>query len=95
MNDPVHNLDKGETVAEMFSGYANMVYPMLDKASIQYVETEKAFYAGALCLFNWMMVQLDSDEEPTEADLDRVSKIDEEIRAFFTNLMPNLMKGVE
>lgn len=51
---------------------------------MQHDEMEKAFYSGALCLFNWFMVQLDEGIEPTDTDLNRVSLMDAEINGFFT-----------
>lgn len=79
-------IDAGETMAEMWSGFAETVIPFAPKGGTQYEEMRKAFYSGALCLFNWFMVQMDEDREPTANDLDRVSAIESEIRGFLTTL---------
>lgn len=71
-------------MAEMWSGFAETCLPFARPGSTQYEETRKAFYAGGLCLFNWFMVQLDPEAEPTENDLDRVGEIEAELRDFLT-----------
>ena len=84
MKSPKQQVDSGETMAEMWAGFAGMVIPDVHPHSIQYSEMRKAFYSGALCLFNWFMVQLEPGDEPTETDLERVSKMSDEIHAFLT-----------
>lgn len=86
MSDTAAKIDAGKTMAEMWEGFSEAVIPFAPRGSTQYEEMRKAFYSGGLCLFNWFMVQMDEDREPTENDLDRVSKIESEIRAFLTTL---------
>jgi hypothetical protein len=76
-------MDAGKTMAEMWNGFAGVTMQHVDLASGQYRDMKNAFYSGALCLFNWMMVQMDDDREPTEADLDKVSAMCREIHAHF------------
>lgn len=82
MTDAAKKIDAGETMAEMWAGFSEAVIPFAGPGSTQHEEMRKAFYSGALCLFNWFMVQLDEDAEPTDADLDKVSAMDAEIRSF-------------
>lgn len=82
MKNPMEQVDAGTTMAEMWEGFITLVYPGLPATTVQYQEMQKSFYSGALCLFNWFMVQMDDDSEPTEGDLDKVSAINDEIIAF-------------
>jgi hypothetical protein len=76
-------LDRGETMAVMWDGFKAATIPP-DAPPIQSREMRNAFYAGALCLFNWFMVQMEpGDDEPTDADLAKVTLMDEELRAYF------------
>lgn len=58
--------------------YRTMVMPKTVSA-IQASETKKAFYAGAGCLFYAIMRMLDPGQEATEADLQKMSDINQEI----------------
>jgi hypothetical protein len=85
MSDPIsaaEKIDAGKTMAEMWDGFAEAVIPFAAPGTTQHEEMRKAFYGGALCLFNWFMVQMDEGSEPTDGDLDRVSVIEAEIREF-------------
>jgi hypothetical protein len=79
-------VDAGKTMAEMWDGFAETVIPFAPRGSLQHEEMRKAFYSGGLCLFNWFMVQMDEDREPTDADLRKVDEIEKEIRTFLTTL---------
>lgn len=81
-------IDSGETMAVMWDGYFASVYPTVSPDSIQGQELKQAFYSGAYCLFNWFMVQLDEDAEPTDADVDRVEVMHNEIASYMTSRMP-------
>ena len=82
MTDAAEKIDAGKTMAEMWAGFAEAVIPFSRPGSTQYEEMRKAFYSGGLCLFNWFMVQLDPEAEPTDADLAKVDVMDKEIRGF-------------
>lgn len=86
MTGAAEKLDRGTTMAEMWDGFAQKVIPFAAPGTVQYQEMRKAFYSGALVLFNWFMVQLDEGTEPTDADMSRVGTIDAEIHAFFEDL---------
>jgi hypothetical protein len=76
-------LDRGETMAVMCDGYCEATMPANASPS-QVRSIHHAFYAGALCLFNWFMVQMEpGDDEPTEADLDKVTVMHDELHAYF------------
>lgn len=49
-----------------------------------------AFMAGAQHLFGSIMTMLDPAEEPTEADLARMDKIDAELKAFAAEVTASL-----
>lgn len=86
MRTAAEKIDAGETMAEMWNGFAEAVIPFAPPGSVQYGEMQKAFYSGGLCLFNWFMVQMDEDREPTDDDLSKVDAIEREIRGFLTTL---------
>jgi len=79
---PEEQVDKGQTMAEMFEGFRRMVFPDLPLTSAQYTDIRSTFYAGALSLFNWFMVQMDEDREPTDSDLDKVTAMANELQSY-------------
>lgn len=79
-----------ETMAEMWAVFAKMTMPHVAVGSIQYEEMEKGFYAGASSLLHWLMVQMDEDREPTEADMKRMDAMAAELEAFFSARMPRV-----
>lgn len=81
MKNPFGKIDNGSTMSEMWDGFRTLVLP--DVGVFQTTEMQKGFYAGALCLFNWFMIQMDEDREPTEDDLIKVSNMEKEIQEFF------------
>lgn len=84
--DPNAKMDRGETMATMWAGFREKC--LRGCSPLQVSEMEKAFYAGALCLFHWFMVQLDPEAEPTDADMAKVSAMEKEIDAFFEKHRP-------
>ena len=84
--ETAEKIDGGETMAEMWEGFAEAVIPFSQAGTVQYREMQKAFYSGAFCLFNWIMVQMDPGIEPTDADLARVDRMDAELTAFFNKV---------
>lgn len=66
----------------VWEGYRKMVMPP-NAGTTQVVETQKAFFAGALALYEYIMSHgLDAGDDITEGDLDRMAEIDRELRAF-------------
>ena len=57
-----------------------------DTPEFQVNDLRMAFMAGAQHLFGSMMGILDPGAEPTDADLDRMSKIDIELKMFYAEL---------
>lgn len=53
-----------------------------DAGEVQIRETRQAFFGGAAILFEAMMRMLDPGEEPTEADMQRMSDIQKELHEF-------------
>lgn len=71
-------------VEKGWQGYAKLLPP--DASDIQIRETRQAFYAGAAILFEAMMRMLDTGEEPTEQDMQRMTDIQRELSEFGQNL---------
>ncbi len=64
-----------------WDGYRDQVIPK--KAStVQVLECERAFFAGAFVLFHGIMIGLDPGEEPTVADMRRMADIEKELADF-------------
>ena len=63
--------------------------------AVQLEEMRTAFFAGAQHMFSSVLRVLDPGDEPTEADLTRMDKIDAELRQFIREyeLKHGLVKG--
>lgn len=87
MNRELHDciaddlIAKGLLVEAGFAGLRSAVIAR-DAPQVQIDEMRMAFFAGAQHLFASIMSTLDPDEEPTEADLQRMSQIATELEAF-------------
>lgn len=57
-----------------------------DMSDIQRRECRKAFFSGAQHLFASIMTILEPGEEPTQADLERMNKINAELEEFVEEL---------
>lgn len=53
-----------------------------DAPPIQVQECRRAFYAGAQAFLSLLMSKLEPDAEPTEADLQMMDEIHEELQQF-------------
>ena len=73
--------EKGKLVEAGWVGLRMAAIP-LDAPKDQLAEMRKAFFAGALHLFQSILTLLDEGQEPTEADLRRMDLIDVELRSF-------------
>lgn len=65
--------------------YAERVVPT-GAPPIQMQETKRAFYAGAIALWSTIIKSLDADSEPTDADMERMSAINDELQEFVDSL---------
>lgn len=66
----------------VWEGYRELVVPKQASAA-QVVETQRAFFAGALALYEYIMRHgLDAGDEITDGDLERMADVDRELRAF-------------
>lgn len=75
--------DDGKLIEAGWVGFRLACFPPHGNAPAhQLEEMHNAFMGGALHLFSSIMSILDPGEEPTEADLKRMSLIDAELRAF-------------
>jgi hypothetical protein len=73
--------DDGKLIEAGFVGYRQFVLPA-DAPQIQIDECRLAFFAGAQHLFASIMAVMDSDAEPTEADMRRMDAIHKELEKF-------------
>lgn len=53
-----------------------------DVDATQVIETRRAFYAGAQALYHSIMCGLDPGGEPTDADMERMQGIHDELHEF-------------
>lgn len=74
-------VDQGNLIEAGWKSYELLVLPV-DASTIQRNETRIAFYAGAQHLFGSIMGILEPDAEPTDADLRRISNINDELNKF-------------
>jgi len=77
-----------------WNSYRSMVIPD-DAPDIQVKESRQAFFAGATILFEGLMGALDSGEEPTEADMQRMAAIQDKIDEFGQELDVKYLKTAE
>lgn len=73
--------DRGQLIEAGWVSLRIMSVPD-DAPPIQIDEMRNAFFAGAQHLFHSIMSILDPGEEPTDADMSRLDKIDKELRGF-------------
>lgn len=65
--------------------YAEQVIPM-NAPDIQRQECRRAFYAGAASVFSGIMTMLDPGAEPTDADLEKMSALEDELNQYAKSL---------
>ncbi len=73
--------DTGKIIESGWVGFHLAAIP-LGEPAIQLEEMRGAFFAGAHHLFCSMMAIMEPEEEPTEADLRRMSLINDELQSF-------------
>jgi len=83
---------RGRVIEGGFRGYQLLVMPK-EASPIQIRECRLAFFAGAQHLFASINSILSADKEPTEADLNNMKKIFEELQAFVAEISKE--KGFE
>lgn len=72
---------KTKLIERGWNSYRDMVLPK-NAPDIQIRECRQAFYAGAAILMQGIMGALDSGDEPTDADMQRMAAIQDELDAF-------------
>lgn len=72
-------------IEQMWLDYERRVLPA-NSGAVQRKETRKAFYAGAMCLFERLVTMLDPEAEPTEADVRKMNEINNEILAWLEEM---------
>ena len=68
-------------IEQLWESYCAEVVPLGARA-VQITECRRAFYAGGLALFSSIMAMLDPGTEPTEADLNKLTEIENELKQF-------------
>lgn len=76
-----------------WDSYQEMVVPK-NAGDAQIAETRQAFYSGASVLFQLIITSLEQVSEETEADLQLLTDIDDEITAFGQQLDRNVWKKI-
>lgn len=74
-------IDEGKLIEAGWTSYDKLVLSS-DAPQIQRDECRIAFFAGAQHLLGSIMGMLDPGTEPTQKDLERMTQIDSELRAF-------------
>lgn len=72
---------EGRHIESGFRDLMAHVYPR-GVGEEQYSDLRKFFFAGASFLFAKMLNQMDDDREPTKEDLEFMSRVAKEIKAF-------------
>lgn len=72
---------KSKPIEEGWSSYREMVIPK-DAPEVQINECRQAFFAGAVILMAKIMRSLDPGDEPSDADMQRMADIQDELDAF-------------
>jgi len=83
--------DDGKLIEAGWVGLRIAAMP-LNAPAVQIEEMRNAFMAGAQHLFASIMTIMDPGEEPTEADLNRMSLISDELEAFGEELKLRLAR---
>lgn len=81
--------DKGKLIEVGWIGLRLAAIP-IDAPQLQIDEMRNAFFAGAQHLFGSIMGILDPGAEPTDADLNRLTLIDKELRDFLRTFELNI-----
>lgn len=77
--------DRGQIVEGGWRAY-ELLSGLTDASEVQRTECRKAWFLGAQHLFASVLGMLSPDAEPTELDLERMDKLDAELRQFLATL---------
>ena len=70
---------------EEWKSYRQRVIPPT-APDVQVIESKRAFYGGAFCLFNLLQRVASDGDEVTESDMIAMSKIDLEFKEFYSRM---------
>ena len=76
--------DRGQIIEGGWKAYEKLT--LEGTSEIQRSECRKAFFFGAQHLFASVLGMLSPDAEPTELDLERMDKLDAELRRFLEEI---------
>jgi len=74
-------MEKDKQVLHLWQTFEAVYIPM-NVDDIQRKEMKRSFFSGAHSLFLHMVTTLDPDHEPTVEDLDKMSGIHDELKAY-------------
>ena len=80
--------DEGHLLETAWQLYA--VQAKVPPGGVQWIESRRCFFAGALLTFEAIMVTLDPGEEPTDADLARMDRLHKELDRHRDDVMAGL-----
>ena len=80
-----HGMSNLKLIDQAWRSYSEVVIPA-HAGAVQRQEMRRAFYAGATTLLGSIMVVLDPGDEPTEADLQKMQGIHDELEQFTADL---------
>ena len=78
---------KRESLGEIWADYERSILDPINAPPTQRQETRRAFYAGAGAMLHALIEGLDPDKEPTVRDLEYVTSLDAECKAFIRDVM--------
>lgn len=74
-----------QTIKQMWDDYALKVLAPNNVGEVQYTETRRAFYGGAVCLLG-LFDEIGSDRVTEDAGVQHIQACHDEIFAFFADL---------
>jgi hypothetical protein len=77
--------DRGQIIEGGWKGYELLV-GLKDAPEVQRIECRKAFFFGAQHLFASVLGMLDSGAKTTNQDLERMTKLDAELKKFIQEI---------
>ena len=78
-----------KSIEEEWNDYASVVMPTVKPESVQYDETKKAFFAGAVCVYAAFMEMMELSEEQS---VDYLNNLRDDFERFRFQVMTQVMK---
>ena len=84
-------VDEGKIIEAGWFGLKSIMFPN-GAPDVQITEMRSAFFAGAQHLYTSILRALDPGDDPSEADLSRMGRIDAELREFIEDFTATHLK---